>query len=64
MSKFERHKKKSEDYIYPHKHCKRCDQMIEEGLTYCSACYEKIQEKKKNKWYKRKKKGKTETSMD
>jgi len=34
--------------------------MIEEGLTYCSDCYEKLQEKKKNKWYKRKKKKNTE----
>ncbi|NHJ21448.1 MAG: DUF2116 family Zn-ribbon domain-containing protein [Candidatus Lokiarchaeota archaeon] len=56
MSKFERHKKKSIDYIFPHKHCKSCNQMIEEGLTYCSDCYKKLQEKKKRKWFKRKKK--------
>ena len=30
--------------------------MIEEGFTYCSECYEKLQEKKKKKWFKRKKK--------
>jgi hypothetical protein len=28
--------------------------MIEEGLTYCSECYKKSQEKKKKKWFKRK----------
>ncbi|MFX0009717.1 MAG: DUF2116 family Zn-ribbon domain-containing protein [Candidatus Hermodarchaeota archaeon] len=56
MSKFERHKKKSIEYIFPHKHCKSCNQMIEEGYTYCSDCYKKLQEKKKRKWFKRKKK--------
>lgn len=55
MSKFDRHKKASVDYIDPHKHCKSCDQMIDEGLTYCSECYEKLQAKKNKKWYKRKK---------
>ena len=58
MSKFERYKKKTEDDIYPHKHCKRCGEMIEEGYTYCSDCYRKIQEKKEKKWYKRRKKNK------
>ena len=60
MSKYERYKKKSEEYIYPHKHCKRCDQIIEEGITYCSDCYKKLQEKKK--WYKWKKTKKTKES--
>ncbi|MBY9010906.1 MAG: hypothetical protein KGD70_00880 [Candidatus Lokiarchaeota archaeon] len=56
MSKFDRHKKVSEEYIYPHKHCKSCDQIIEEGLSYCPDCYQKLQDKKEKKWYKRKKK--------
>lgn len=60
MSKYERYKKKSEEYIYPHKHCKGCDQTIEEGITYCSDCYKKLQEKKK--WYKWKKTKKTKES--
>ena len=50
MSKFERYKKKGDSYyVYPHKHCKTCGQMIEESLTYCSECYQKIKEKKKKK---------------
>jgi len=56
LSKYERYKKKSEEYIYPHKHCKKCDQIIEEGNTYCSDCYMKLQEKKKKYKWKRKKK--------
>jgi len=56
LSKFDRHKKVSGDYIDPHKHCKRCDQMIDEGLTYCSECYQKLMAKKQKKWYRRKKK--------
>ncbi len=55
MSKFERHKKSTQNYIYPHKHCKRCGQMIEEAHTYCSQCYNKIKQKKQRKWFKRKK---------
>ena len=55
MSKYERYKKQSVEYIYPHKHCKKCDRMIEEGITYCSECYNNLQEKKKKKWYKLKK---------
>ena len=57
MSKYERYKKQSVEYIYPHKHCKKCDKMIDEGITYCSECYSNLQEKKKKKWYKFKKKG-------
>jgi len=60
LSKYERYKKKSEEYIYPHKHCKKCGQIIEEGITYCSDCYKKLQEKKK--WYKWEKKKKTKES--
>lgn len=59
MSKFERYKKQSEEYIYPHKHCKKCGQLIEESFSYCSDCYAKLQEKKKRKLFsflKRKKK--------
>ncbi|MHA1471925.1 MAG: hypothetical protein ACTSQW_02370 [Promethearchaeota archaeon] len=55
MSKYERYKKQSVEYIYPHKHCKKCDKMIEEGFTYCSECYTILQEKKKKKRYKLKK---------
>jgi len=64
LSKYERYKKQSVEYIYPHKHCKRCDGMIEEGITYCSECYSILQEKKeKKKWYNfKKKKQKTEES--
>ena len=64
MSKYERYKKQSVEYIYPHKHCKRCDKLIEEGITYCSECYTILQDKKqKRKWYKFiKKKQKAEES--
>lgn len=57
MSKFERYKKKKEIYIYPHKHCKQCGEMISEAFTYCSECYKKLKEKKKRKrfWKKEKK---------
>ena len=58
LSKFERYKKKVDIYIYPHKHCKNCGEMIHEGITYCSDCYMKLQEKKK--WFKWKRKKKTE----
>ncbi len=57
LSKYERYKKQSVEYIYPHKHCKKCDKMIEEGITYCSECYAILQDKtKRKKWYKFKKK--------
>jgi predicted nucleic acid-binding Zn ribbon protein len=57
LSKFERYKKKVEPYIYPHKHCKKCDEMITEAFTYCPECYNKLKEKKKKrKFFKRKKK--------
>ena len=58
MSKFERYKKIAEEDIYPHKHCKRCGEMIEEAYNYCSNCYEKIKEKKDRKWYRRFRKSK------
>jgi len=54
MSKFERYKKKVETYIYPHKHCKNCGEMISEAFSYCSECYKKSKEKKKR--FKRKEK--------
>ena len=47
MSKYERYKKQSIEYIDPHKHCKKCDKMIGEGITYCSECYTILQNKKK-----------------
>ncbi|MGB5911056.1 MAG: DUF2116 family Zn-ribbon domain-containing protein [Promethearchaeia archaeon] len=64
MSKFERYKKQAEDYIYPHKHCKRCGQLIEEAYNYCSGCYNTLKNKKKRRWFKfrRDKKEKDESS--
>ncbi len=60
MSKFDRHKKEEEQYIYPHKHCAKCGDMIEEAYTYCSNCYKEMEEKKAKKprfkWFKRIKK--------
>ncbi|MBY8982880.1 MAG: hypothetical protein KGD57_08020 [Candidatus Lokiarchaeota archaeon] len=50
MSKFERHKK-STTYVYPHKHCKKCEDMIEESYTYCPKCYEYILERKNKKGF-------------
>ncbi|MFW9894861.1 MAG: DUF2116 family Zn-ribbon domain-containing protein [Candidatus Thorarchaeota archaeon] len=54
MSKFERYKKKAEPYIYPHKHCKECGEMITEAYTYCPECYKKLKEKKRRKFFRRK----------
>ncbi|MFX1277464.1 MAG: hypothetical protein ACFFBP_06640 [Promethearchaeota archaeon] len=53
MSKFERHKKSTEEDIYPHRHCKGCNKMIEESIWYCPECYKKLQEKKKKKRFSR-----------
>jgi predicted amidophosphoribosyltransferase len=50
MSKFERHTKKGESYyVYPHKHCQKCGQMIEESLNYCPECYKELKEKREKK---------------
>jgi len=49
LSKFERYKKTNELYIYPHKHCDKCGEMIEEANNYCSECYKKMQQKKEKK---------------
>lgn len=50
LSKFDRYKKKkSESYVFPHKHCQKCEKMIEESLTYCSECHEQMKAKKKKK---------------
>ncbi|MHA1438519.1 MAG: hypothetical protein ACTSPD_13170 [Promethearchaeota archaeon] len=49
MSKFDRYKKKTEQYIYPHKHCKRCGQMIDESNTYCPICYQFLRQRKKKR---------------
>ena len=57
MSKFDRYKKQQTDqYIYPHKHCAKCGEMIEESVTYCSNCYEQLKQKKKRKRFRIKKK--------
>ncbi|MBN1216743.1 MAG: hypothetical protein JXA99_15050 [Candidatus Lokiarchaeota archaeon] len=50
MSKFERHKK-SEEYVYPHKHCKKCEDMIIESYTYCPKCYKELLERKNKKGF-------------
>ncbi|MHA1913574.1 MAG: hypothetical protein ACW986_02440 [Promethearchaeota archaeon] len=54
MSKFERYKKKTETYVYPHKHCKQCGEMIDEAHSYCPECYKKSKERKKRRLFKRK----------
>ena len=60
MSKFERYKKRGESYyVYPHKHCQKCGQMIEESINYCTDCYKELKEKKEKKKSK-KAKGKDE----
>ncbi|MFX0071736.1 MAG: hypothetical protein ACFFAO_11665 [Candidatus Hermodarchaeota archaeon] len=65
MSKFERYKKKGEDYyVYPHKHCQRCGAMIDESITYCPDCYKKIKEKKEKKRFRRKKDKEESQSKD
>lgn len=67
MSKFDRYKKKGEDYyVYPHKHCQACGQMIDESLTYCEDCSKKIQERKEKKKKRNlfKKKEKSNNSQD
>jgi predicted nucleic acid-binding Zn ribbon protein len=56
LSKFERYKKKEEIYIYPHKHCKKCGEMVSEAFTYCPECYKTLKEKKKRKFFKIKEK--------
>jgi len=59
LSKFERYKKKTrEPYVYPHKHCQKCGQMIEEKYSYCKECYKMVKEKKEKKRIKRKAKTK------
>jgi predicted nucleic acid-binding Zn ribbon protein len=50
LSKFERYKKE-EQYIYPHKHCKRCGELIKESFSYCSTCYKEIKEKEEKKGF-------------
>ncbi len=55
MSKFERYKKKVETYIYPHKHCNNCGEMISEAFSYCIECYKKRKKKKKKKIFFKKK---------
>ncbi|MCP4763672.1 MAG: hypothetical protein GY870_18015 [archaeon] len=59
MSKFERYSKtKSETYIFPHKHCKRCSTMIDDSISYCPECYELLKQKKEKKRFNFKKKKK------
>lgn len=58
MSKFERYSKKTDVYIFPHKHCKKCHNMIDDSLSYCPECYELLKQKKEKKRFKFKKKKK------
>jgi len=52
MSKFDRYQKKGvSSYIYPHKHCSKCGEMIDESLTYCSQCYLIVKQRKKRKLF-------------
>ncbi|MBY9007111.1 MAG: hypothetical protein KGD63_10160 [Candidatus Lokiarchaeota archaeon] len=51
MSKFDRHIKKSATNIFPHKHCKECEDLIEDSYTYCSECYIKVSERKTRKGF-------------
>lgn len=57
MSKFDRHKKGEEEYVFPHKHCAKCGEMIEEAYSYCSDCYRELKEqknkKKKFNWFRK-----------
>ncbi|MEJ2277426.1 MAG: hypothetical protein P8Y70_06710 [Candidatus Lokiarchaeota archaeon] len=48
MSKFERYNK-NEQYIYPHKHCKKCGDMIKEAYTYCPNCYQELKNRESKK---------------
>lgn len=65
MSKFERYQKTTDSYyVYPHKHCKQCGQMIEESLTYCPECYQKVKERMDKKKTKKKKQKIKKTDND
>ncbi len=57
MSKFDRYKKQqgTQQYVYPHKHCTKCGEMIEESINYCNTCYEQMKQKKKKKRFGKKK---------
>ena len=56
LSKFERYKKQhGTQYIYPHKHCAKCGEMIEESVSYCPDCYEQLKQRKKKKRFRSKK---------
>lgn len=47
MSKFEKYKKN--EWIYPHKHCLKCNTMISETKEYCDKCSQKIKQEKEEK---------------
>ena len=51
MSKFERYKKKAGPYIYPHKHCKKCDEMVTEAFTDADTRYPQAKARGPNAWY-------------
>lgn len=44
LSKFEKYKKN--EWIYPHKHCLKCNTMIAETKEYCDKCSQKIKQDK------------------
>jgi len=48
MSKFEKYKK-SEERIYPHKHCLKCEKMITEDEKYCEGCLKILEQQKMEK---------------
>ncbi len=48
MSKFEKYKK-SEQRIYPHKHCLKCEKMITEDKKYCETCLKILEQQKLEK---------------
>ena len=47
MAKFKKYK--NEGYVYPHKHCPRCQAMIPETEEYCSEECRVVYEKKEHK---------------
>lgn len=66
LSKFERHKKQGDSttsYVYPHKHCSKCGEMIEESLTYCPQCYLLLKQGKKKKFLRKSKATPASSSM-
>jgi len=51
LSKFEKYKK-TDEWIYPHKHCSKCNKMISEDSNNCEKCLRIIEQEKKEKMMK------------